>query len=240
MDEGTSSWGRIVHETELPVDDPSATHVLVRSTDRSGPSELTRQRRGMLTSLSVLVAGVDAGAEEQVRSVTDWAPPQFRVEFVLVAPAEGPGAGDVTRRLDDLAFAWTVVEAPAGGRGPALDRASSESTGEFVVVPGAGGDPAVDALSDALGHMWVNGADALVITSGAGHPDPEVPDSRADRLGAALGLCHGDGGPALVVLRRWVARFLFDEIGRAIDPVEEFADRVRLLELRLIEVLTDT
>lgn len=231
-----------MHETDLPVDDPWATHVVLRSSDRSGPSELTRQRRGMLTSLSVLIDATDEDADAQVRAVTEWAPPQFRVEFVLV----GGETGLMTRRLDDLAWSWVVVEAPDGGRGPALDRASAESTGEFVVVAADGmpdGRASFDRLSEALGHMWVNGADALVISSSADEApvvapnDPDRADVRAQRLGAALGLRRGDDGPAVVVLRRWVARFLFDDIARAIDPIEEFADRVRLLELRLVEVL---
>ncbi len=235
-----------MHETDLTVDDPTATYVVVRSTDRSGPTELTRQRRGMLTSMSVLLAGDGGGLAEQVASVTDWAPPQFRVEFVFVAPPEAAEVSAVTDRLDGLAFSWSVLDVPEGGRGPALDRASGESTGEFVVVPGPGPVPA-EALSDALVHMWVNGADALVISSGrsttpagvAQSGDGDVADLRADRLRAALGLRRGDGGPAVVVLRRWVARFLFDELGRAIDTAEELADRIRLLELRLIEVLLD-
>jgi hypothetical protein len=253
-----------VHETEVPVDDPSvapstgdpeATHIVVRSTDRSGPSDLTRQRRGMLTSLSVLLTGGGDAVAEQVRQVTDWAPPQFRVEFELVAGPEDPEVMAIADRLDELAFAWSVLSPPAGGRGPALDHASAESTGEFVVIPG-GGDVPVDALSDALGLMWVNGADALVIAAGSGAgPDvsadvpADVPadidaatagqDRRAERLGVALGLRRGEDRPAVVVLRRWVARFLFDDLGRAIDPIEEFAERVGLLELRLLEVLLD-
>ncbi|CAB4530504.1 unannotated protein [freshwater metagenome] len=30
-------------------------------------------------------------------------------------------------------------------------------------------------------------------------------------------------------MRRWVARWIFNEIGRAIDPVAEIAERARLL-----------
>lgn len=195
-----------------------------------------------MTSLSVLVAAADDGAADvQVRAVADWAPPQFRIEFVLVGATPGP----LTRRLDDLAWSWVVVESPDGGRGPALDRASAESTGEFVVVStdGLSDDrTSLDRLSGAFGHMWVNGADALVISGSAepvgAHPsDPDRSDVRAQRLGTALGLRWGEGGPAVVVLRRWVARFLFDDIGRAIDPIEEFTERVRLLELRLVEVV---
>jgi hypothetical protein len=59
---------------------------------------------------------------------------------------------------------------------------------------------------------------------------------RDRRLAAALGLAPGRSD-AVVVLRRWVARFLLDDLGRAIDPLDEVLDRIRLLEVRLVEVV---
>ena len=232
-----------MHETDLPVDDPSTAHVVVHPSDGSGVAELTRHRRGMLTSLSVLVTSAGPDASALVHAVTDWAPPQYRIDFVLVADGPEPDVGDragISRHLDRLAWAWESVERPAGGRASAIDRASAVSTGEFVVVATAG-VTSVEPLTGALGHLWVNGADALIV--GGTAPDPGIADdsgdTRADRLGAALGLRRGAPGssPGIVVLRRWVARFLFDDIGRALDPIEEFAERVQLLELRLVEVV---
>jgi hypothetical protein len=241
-----------VHETDLPVDDPSTAHVVVRPGDGSGLTELTRHRRGMLTSLSVVVLSADADGLALVRAMTEWAPPQYRMEFVVADGAHDGRADEgldaIARHLDQLAWSWEIVEEPAGGRIAAFDQASAVATGEFVVVA-APGVASVRALTGALGHMWVNGADALIV-GGAPADPPTVPttggpagattpDLRAERLTTALGLRRGPRGssPAIVVLRRWVARFLFDDISRAIDPVEEFAERVRLVEMRLVEVV---
>lgn len=207
-----------------------------------GSDDLVPQRRpGLLTGLSIVVS--DDDPDDSVTAAIEWAPPAFRVEFVLRDPSPA-----TTARLDVLAWPWRAVAVP-DGRAAALDAATAVSAGEFVVVASGprGGTPApgpmFEHLRDALGLMWVNGADALVLGPFADAPPfadvtavGSGPDARPERLAAALGLRNG-GGPTLVVLRRWVARFLFDEIGLAIDPMDEFADRVRLLELRLLEVL---
>ena len=207
-----------------------------------GSDDLVPQRRpGLLTGLSIVVS--DDDPDDSVTAAIEWAPPEFRVEFVLRDPSPA-----TTDRLDLLAWPWRAV-AGGDGRASSLDAATAVSAGEFVVVasgprrgtPAPG--PMFEHLRDALGLMWVNGADALVLGPFADAPPfadvtavGSGPDARPERLAAALGLRNG-GGPTLVVLRRWVARFLFDEIGLAIDPMDEFADRVRLLELRLLEVL---
>ena len=40
----------------------------------------------------------------------------------------------------------------------------------------------------------------------------------------------------LVLMRRWVARWLFNEITRAISPADEVADRTRLLGIGIVEL----
>ena len=237
-----------MHETDLPADDPATAHVVVRPGDGTGLPELTRHRRGMLTSLSVVVLSADADGLALVRAMTEWAPPQYRMEFVVADGAHDGRADEgldaIAQHLDQLAWTWEIVEEPAGGRIAAFDQASAVATGEFVVVA-APGVTSVQALTGALGHMWVNGADALIVGGAAPDPGSTAPtdasasDVRAERLTTALGLRRGPAGgsPVIVVLRRWVARFLFDDIARAIDPVEEFAERVRLVEMRLVEVV---
>lgn len=208
-----------------------------------GRSEsVTRHRHGLLTGLSVVIVAAEPVATAQVAAVTDWAPPEFRVEFVLAEPVAA-----LTERLDSLAWPWTSVPA-ADDMGAALDLATAQSNGEFVVIAGTHAvdgtsATAVGHLGEALGLLWVNGADALVVGPSGAAPlaqeltdEPTGRDMRSDRLAAAIGLRRG-GPNHLVVLRRWVARFLFEGIAAAIDPLEEFADRVRLLELRLLEVL---
>ncbi len=217
-------------------------HRVVDPSVLRGSESVTRRRHGLPTGLSVVIAGGPSGAE-LVDAVLQWAPREFRVELVLGDPSP-----TLTDRLDVLAWQWTAVES-AAGRASLLDAATVVSTGEFVVVAG----PAAGSLGDleeGLGLMWVNGADALVLAAGdadaAGHAvttddcgaagqDDDGVDRRAGRLSSALGLSRG-GARGSVVLRRWVARFLFDGIGRAIDPVSELGDRIRLLELRLLEV----
>jgi hypothetical protein len=216
-------------------------HRVVDSTVLGTSDSLARHRRGLLTGLSVVVVDAEPAATAQVVAATEWAPPDFRVEFVLGDPSPA-----LTERLDVLAWPWSAVALPAG-RLAALDAATAQSAGEFVVVGSVDGDRgddatghAFDRLGEALGLMWVNGADALVLGRGPGPTPDEVAapggDRRSVRLAAALGVRNGGVG-GLVVLRRWVARFLFDGIAGAIDPLHEFADRVRLLELRLLEVL---
>lgn len=219
-------------------------HRIVDTTVLESSDSVARHRHGLSTGLSVVVVADDDVAAAQVAAVVDWAPPEFRVEFVLGDPSPA-----LTDRLDALAWPWTSVAVP-DGRAGALDAATAQSSGEFVVMAAGTGSSDVDELKgtfdrlgEALGLMWVNGADALVIgpTDGA-PPFSDItavgpgPDQRPDRLAVATGLRRA-GGRHLVILRRWVARFLFDGIGAAIDPLAEFGDRVRLLELRLLEVL---
>ncbi len=231
-------------------------HRIVDATALGTSDSLARHRHGLLTGLSVVVVDPDPVASRLVSAAVDWAPPDFRVEFVLGDPSK-----TLTDRLDVLAWPWSAVSVPTG-RAAALDAATAVSSGEFVVV-GSGtagtrgpeaavhdrqerqderdGGHAFDRLGEALSLMWVNGADALVLGQApevepASVVEPGGEDRRAVRLALALGIRRG-GRPGLVVLRRWVARFLFDDIAAAIDPLHEFADRVRLLELRLLEVL---
>lgn len=215
----------------------------------AGPADV---RQDLVTGLSLVVAVTGPGAVEQVAATTAWAPSHIRVEILLrdADPA-------VTRGLDLLAWPWSTVDVPQGGgslldRAVALDHLSARASGEFVVIPDAGASDGLPAqlanLRDALRLMWVEGADALVIDAPAAPVEAPVPapgarggrdGGRATRLATGLGLRRGDPS-GLVVLRRWVARFLFDELGRAVDPLHELSERVRLLELRLVAVVEST
>lgn len=213
---------------------------------------------GLVTGLSVVVTESDDAAEAHVDAATRWAPAEMRVELVLADPPRS-----LTARLDQLAWPWSAVTLPwRGGSVPdrivTLDAATARAGGELVVLASSGdGDPSplFGRLSAALGSMWVNGADAMVIDGAPAAPTPpdsDQPDGdqrdsrsaaedRVERLVGALGLgrsAASSPGGNLVVLRRWVARFLFEEIGGAIDPIHELAERIRLLELRLL-VLVD-
>lgn len=234
-----------MHEREVDVDlrvvmsdgGRDGLHQVVDAAALRSSESVTRRRHGLLTGLSVIADAGSAGAD-QVDAVLRWAPPEFRVELLLGDPTPS-----LAERLDVLAWPWTAVAA-ADGRATMLDAATVVSSGEFVVVAGLAPE-SLGHLEEGLGLMWVNGADALVICADSAGAQPRDrrsgeagdvgSDRRAERLGSTLGL-SGAGARGLVVLRRWVARFLFDGIGRAIDPLHELGERVRLLELRLLEV----
>ncbi len=222
---------------------PSDLYRVIDAATLATSRRITSHGRGLVTGLSMVVLAAGAEAFHHVSAVLDWAPPELRVELLLHVPDE-----QVTRRLDQLAWPWSAV-LPRGDGTSCLDRmatmdaATAQATGEFVVVtaPESGGDPTplLASLDEALGIMWVDAADAMVL--GGGLRSSEMvpgPDARAEHLAVGLGLWRGAGErrATMVVLRRWVARFLFEEIGRAIDPMQELTERVRLLELRLVAV----
>jgi hypothetical protein len=62
-------------------------------------------------------------------------------------------------------------------------------------------------------------------------------DDTATRVAAWLGLSEAPVPGRVVVVRRWVARWLLNEIGRSLDPVAEFADRARILGLGVVELV---
>lgn len=210
--------------------------------------------RGISTGLTLVVAPGDL-SEAQLEAVLRRLPSDLRVEVLLCGPAGSPSPG-----VEVPGACSSVDPVETGGqhldRSGWLDAATTQAGGEIVLVvsPGVAEDPAAVCrhLLGALELMWVNGADGLVIESTDADLRPGRPatagasagagvgDRRVEHLGAGLGLgARRDGAVRLVVLRRWVARFLLGEIGRAIDPVAELSSRIRLLEMRLI-VVRDT
>lgn len=197
------------------------------------PVELARRRRGLLTSLAVLVPSVDAGTPDLVRTVTGWAPPEFRVEVVVVDPgADDPVAraalDDVADHLDALAWPWASVPQPVLSRAEGLDAAVQACSSEFVVVVHGGAGHLGDVPA-GLGHLWAEGADVLIADGGA--------DMRPvlERVAAGLGLRAG-APDTVVVLRRWVARFLLGDLALALDPGAELLERCELLDLTVLDV----
>ena len=67
-------------------------------------------------------------------------------------------------------------------------------------------------------------------------PEPADADDPSATLAAWLGLRGPVPQGRLVVMRRWVARWIFNEVTRAISPAEEVADRARLLGVGIIAV----
>lgn len=139
-----------------------------------------------------------------------------------------------------------------GGRAAAIAAAVEQSEHEFVIVSTSGGGP-FDLVASSLSYMWVDGADVALLqweSDAAGEPRGVDPDSlalagmelqptqdAAGLLAEWLGLSGNATPGRLVVMRRWVARWLFNEISRAIDPSAELADRARLLGIGIVQMI---
>jgi hypothetical protein len=219
--------------------DPAITRLLARHP--SGPAASLLHRAGPIaTSVTFVVpedARVGAGFAEGLRA---WKPDTVRVEVLAVAgyqdrrppvPA-GPGSPVVPLR---------PLRRPLGGRAAVLAEAAEQAACEFVVITSSDDVP-FESLVAAMGHMWAEGCDAALVDPSTGQAEPPSGDPRGAVSGAdaAARLANwlGPAGPAgrVVVLRRWVARWLFNEVTRAIDPWEEIADRTRLLGICILHL----
>ena len=222
---------------DVHVDDPSVTRVVVRRADPRAADLLTRGS-DVGTSVSILVPTGGTAGQPFVDALQRWRPAGLRVETLVVEHPDDPGRELLRDRLARSGMSWRVVERPMGGRVAALAAVAETIDHEFLVLP-TSGDAPFDAVASALCHMWTDGCDAAMVdVAGTALPDlrsPEVGDPSA-LLTSWLGL-RGAGEPRrLVVLRRWVARWLFNEITRAIDPGEEVADRARLLGMGIVRM----
>jgi hypothetical protein len=209
--------------------DPDVTRLLHR--DLSGPSTRLIERLGpVATSMSFI------SSSERATGLCDrlaaWRPQGVRFEVVVTADRDGARLSP-PRSAEEGQIAWHSLVSPLGGRAVVLSAAVEAAEHEFVVV----GDcqrPPVAMLEAALGHMWADGCDAALI-------DPALPEllstssAEADPAGElASWLASAQVADRMVVLRRWVARWLFNEVTRAIDPWSEVADRARLLGFGIV------
>lgn len=111
----------------------------------------------------------------------------------------------------------------------ALMEGVEHAANEFIVVPRSGSEPLL-GLAAVLGHMWLDGADMAVVPAvlpmSSGAP---VGDDVISMLPRWLGLEECRDTSATIVMRRWFAKWVFNEIDGLPDPVDELADRIRLL-----------
>jgi hypothetical protein len=199
------------------------------------------RRPELLSSVAVLVPDVAERAGAVVAAVLEWSPRQLRVDVIGCDPgrfhsdgAQGtPDGGPVLRRL---------VDPPGDRRVDRIEALMAVVESELVVVP-----PRVppltssdlDRVLDCIGHLWVTGADiAVAPLAGGARPVGGTDDDPARRLSRSLGLVAGHPG-ALVVLRRWTARWLFEGISRVIEPVHELHQRAVDLDVGMIELVAD-
>lgn len=106
------------------------------------------------------------------------------------------------------------------------------ASNEFIVVPRFGPDP-LTGLPVVLGHMWMEGADMAVIATSQ---SDLVGDELISALPKWLGLVNCDDAIVTVVMRRWFAKWIFNEIDQMSNPTEELADRIRLLESTVLVI----
>jgi hypothetical protein len=219
-------------------EDPSVTRLLLRRADGSRATQLLHRAGAVATSVSAVINGAQSGSETAVDSLGAWRPQHARVELLVIDGERDAGRSALRDHLARCGRSWRSVARPPGGLPAALAAAAVAAEHEFVVV-GSGGRPHYDLVDPALSLMWAEGADVALIHAG---PDDTPVPSDADDPSATLSAWLGLRGPVpdgrLVLMRRWVARWLFNEITRAISPAEEVADRTRLLGIGIVEVAT--
>jgi hypothetical protein len=221
----------------LRLDDPSVTRLARRGPAELDTPRLRRVEAGLVTSVTVVVpaaADLPAAADR----LGAWRPGRLRLQVVAVVERSTRGRDVLGERLRSTGLSGRIVERPPGGRAAALATGVEAADNEFVLVLGAAAAP-YGLLGSALATMWADGVDAVLLgpssVAHAGEPDADAADALVDALG--LTAPPRDGGA--VLLRRWVAKWLFNEATRAIDPAVEVADRARLLGIGIVAVVED-
>ncbi|MFV0317569.1 MAG: hypothetical protein ACK5O2_11505, partial [Microthrixaceae bacterium] len=181
-------------------------------------------------------------AEDLCTAIVANTPANVRVELLLVDDHLNPCRRELVEVVDGHGDSVRLVPSPRAGEGDAqgasrgealcerLDAVSISSCSEFVVVP-FGERPPLSGLAEATRLLFADGADSVTIVS-----VPSSPVCAEDSLGVHLGLCGDVSCDRVVIIRRWVARWLFSEIDRSADRSVEITDRARLLGLRSLVV----
>lgn len=199
-------------------------------------AHLLGRAAAVATSVSVVAPVGGEAALPVVAGIEDFSSPHVRVELLVMDDETDQGRSVLRERLARSARSWRKAARPPGGRAAALAAASIAAEHEFIVV-GSGGAPRYDVVENALSVMWIEGADIALIH--AGEDDPACDDDAVDpsvTLSRWLGLSGQIPEGRLVLMRRWVARWLFNEITRAISPADEVADRSRLLGIGIVQL----
>lgn len=224
------------HAFDAQFVDPYVTR-LVRRDPTSAPARLLERCGPVATSVSFVVPDDEGDLERFADALGRWNPRGLRLEVLAAGSVD-----DIRRaqgRCDDEAIpvAWRSLGRPMGGRAAVLAEAAAAVEHEFVALV-TSDDVPFDGLTAALGHMWADGCDAaLVDAADVAVADTGGSESSVDaaaELAAWLGPVGLRGPGRLVVLRRWVARWVFHEVTRAIEPWVEVADRCRLLGIGIV------
>ena len=157
---------------------------------------------------------------------------QSEHEFVIVSSG---GGGPFELVASALSYMWV------DGADVALLQWESDPSAASIASADA-----MDRAPDGTDPLTVGALDSLHAAD-AGTPEMTSLDvtaleraavfEAAGALAEWLGLAGVAIPGRLVVMRRWVARWLFNEIARAIDPAEEIADRARLLGIGIVQMV---
>lgn len=220
------------------LEDPSVTRLLLRSADSGRCTGLLERAGAVATSVSIVLAAGGVTGEPTVDAMGDWRPEHMRLELLVLLGDEDHARPAMRERLARSGRTWRTVSRPPGGRAASLSAAAEAAEHEFLLI-GTGGRPPYELVESSLSLMWLEGADVALVAAGS---EDQVDPADAEDPSAALSSWLGLTGPVppgrLVVMRRWVARWLFNEITRAISPAEEVADRTRLLGIGIVQVAT--
>jgi hypothetical protein len=219
----------------------------------SDTSSAARSRGRVGTSIGVVIADMaPAAAAALVADVRDTLPRGTRQEFLVLDDHTSPDRRELVRAVDGVGDAMRLVPRPSGGLAVELDALAISCGSEFL-LRSVGDDPPLAAVEPLMELMWSAGSDAgvaladgvpvagdtatsfaryvgLAVPAGSSVAAGKPEDAGRDRHESA------SAGPRVVVVRRWVARWVFSETERALDPAEEVADRARLLGLEMVVV----
>lgn len=237
----TQPMSNVEHLTsELKIDDPFITRVLTKAIS---PESDFKTLGSTGTSCSIIavddISNVLCQLEVEGSSLMD----RIRCEIVLMTDADPRSARSSAGGRGRPMVRPRCFGKPDGGRASVLSEAVDRCANEFVIMAGSGAAP-LSGLPDLLGHMWTEGADIAVLSNSGIIGERDQDGDTAALVPAWMGLATGDSvaaqvrGDETLVMRRWLARWVFNEIERAIDPAVEIADRVRLLGVTIVVVPT--
>ena len=195
------------------------------------------RRPGIVTGLSVLVPAPDSQTVPMVAELADQLGQMFRLETIVAADdAVSLWRDSMGEGLAAASVGFRVATPAVPHRSAALDAVSGLASGEFVLLV-RGELPDLDLVVPGLLRVWIDGADALVMPSGPVtiEPDAEPTAVVSSHVADLAGLTGAPFGGVLV-LRRWLARYLFNELDRTIDPASEVRQRLRSVGARLVEL----
>ncbi len=232
------------------VRDPWDERIVARRTGDRHAVVVADRAAGLLTGVAVLVPS-DGRAAPLLDRLVRWSPESLRVEQVSLAVVDHPDvrggrAVALEEAVEQVSSDFVVVPMDHTAD---LDRVPELLVnmwldGADVGLMGPTGTRPVVAPSERVARrrpLFVSpdfdeqsrpdrAADVVAAVA------PPSEDTAA-RVAAWLGLAEAPVAGRVVVVRRWVARWLLNEIGRALDPVAEFADRARILGLGVVELV---